>query len=175
MKYRSDDGADGVCLFIASTSFGSSLWKAPSRVCWTQQEDFHWYHCHLEQAQNNKAGLCLADCIPEVPRQELWLLVFGPSGGAGAGAVPIPVLGQALSPPCRDMDRQLCHEWNCSQAPFKWALTRTSLGFSFCRIFSFSNNWFAGVWAFIEVHDPEYKVQQFLSFLTQLKLLINPL
>lgn len=76
MKYTSER-ADGVCLFIAGTSLGSSLWKAPSRVCWTQQEDFHGYHCHLDQAQNNKARLCLADYIHEVPRKELWLLVFG--------------------------------------------------------------------------------------------------
>lgn len=48
-----------------------------STVCWTQQEDFHWFHWHLDQAQNNTARLCLTDDIHETPRNKLSLLVFG--------------------------------------------------------------------------------------------------
>lgn len=64
-------------LFIASTSFSTLLWRSLSRVCWTQQEVFHWFHWYLGQAQDSTSQLCLIDYFHEMSRKELSLLGFG--------------------------------------------------------------------------------------------------
>ena len=181
-------------LFIAGASFGTLLWRTPSRVCWTQQEDFHWFHWHLDQAQNNKAWLCLTDYIHEMPRNELSLFVFGQNVSPAPSRfvkqmAEHSLWGRALPPhwpwlgshspssrACREAAKIDKNE-SLQRLYCNRALTYILFGFSCCRIFSSSGDFFAGVRVFIKVHNItwEYRVQQFLLFLMWPKLYISTL